>query len=54
MFFIKIWSKLSWKWFINNCQFIWEWIRGYATIVGHTTSVAAELWALRDGINSLL
>ena len=27
-----------------------EWIRGYTRVVGHTTSVAAELWALRDGI----
>ena len=27
-----------------------EWIRGYTRAVGHTTSVVAELWALRDGI----
>ena len=24
---------------------------GYARAIGHTTIVAAELWALRDGIN---
>lgn len=24
---------------------------GYARAIGHTTSVAAELWPLRDGIN---
>ena len=24
---------------------------GYARTIGHTTSVAAELWAIRDGIN---
>ena len=27
-----------------------EWIRGYARAIGSTTSVAAELWALRVGI----
>ena len=27
-----------------------EWIRGYARAIGCTTSVADELWALRDGI----
>ena len=27
-----------------------EWIRGFARAVGHTTSVATEFWALRDGI----
>ena len=27
-----------------------EWIKGYARAIGITTSVAAELWALRDGI----
>lgn len=27
-----------------------EWIRGYARAIGSTTSAAAELWALRDGI----
>ena len=27
-----------------------EWIRGYARAIGHTTSVAAELWALRGDI----
>ena len=26
-------------------------MRGYAQTIGHTTSVAAELWALRDGVN---
>ncbi|KAM3713747.1 hypothetical protein ACJW31_01G279800 [Castanea mollissima] len=28
-----------------------EWIKGYARAIGITTSVAAELWALRDGIH---
>ncbi|KAL0011217.1 hypothetical protein SO802_006325 [Lithocarpus litseifolius] len=28
-----------------------EWESGYARAIGHTSSVAAELWALRDGIN---
>ncbi|KAK9995412.1 hypothetical protein SO802_020098 [Lithocarpus litseifolius] len=28
-----------------------EWVSGYARAIGHTSSVAAELWALRDGIN---
>ena len=27
-----------------------EWIKGYARAIGVTTSVAAELWAIRDGI----
>ena len=27
------------------------WVSGYARAIGHTTSVAAELWAIRDGIN---
>ena len=27
-----------------------EWIRGFMRDVGHTTSVVAEVWALRDGI----
>ena len=27
-----------------------EWVKGYARAIGITTSVAAELWALRDGI----
>ena len=27
-----------------------EWIRGYARAIESTTSVVAELWALRDGI----
>ena len=27
-----------------------DWIRGYMRAIGCTTSVAAELWALRDGI----
>ena len=26
------------------------WVKGYARAVGFTTTVAAELWALRDGI----
>ena len=26
-------------------------MHGYAQTIGHTTSVATELWALRDGIN---
>ena len=28
-----------------------KWVRGYARAIGHTTSVVAKLWALRDGIN---
>jgi len=28
-----------------------DWVSGYARAIGFTTSVAAELWALRDGIN---
>ena len=28
-----------------------EWVSGYARAIGYTTSVMAELWALRDGIN---
>lgn len=28
-----------------------EWVSGYARAIRHTTSVAAELWAQRDGIN---
>ena len=28
-----------------------EWVSGYAHAIGHTSSVAAELWALRDGLN---
>ena len=27
-----------------------EWVKGYARVIGTTTSAAAELWALRDGI----
>ncbi|KAK9993202.1 hypothetical protein SO802_022905 [Lithocarpus litseifolius] len=27
-----------------------EWVKGFARAIGNTTSVAAELWALRDGI----
>ncbi|KAK7858798.1 putative ribonuclease h protein [Quercus suber] len=27
-----------------------NWVKGYARTIGVTTSVAAELWALRDGI----
>ena len=27
-----------------------EWVKGFAWALGSTTSVAAELWALRDGI----
>ena len=27
-----------------------NWVKGYAQAIGVTTSVAAELWALRDGI----
>jgi len=27
-----------------------EWLKGYARAIGITTSVVAELWALRDGI----
>nr|POE64677.1 putative ribonuclease h protein [Quercus suber] len=28
-----------------------EWVSGYARAIRCTTSVAAELWALRDGLN---
>ena len=28
-----------------------RWIRGYSRSIGHMTSVMAELWALRDGLN---
>ena len=28
-----------------------EWVSGFARAIGYTTNVAAELWALRDGIN---
>ena len=31
-----------------------KWIKGYARAIGNTTSVAAELWALRDGIQLCL
>ena len=27
-----------------------EWVKGYARAIGCATSVAAKLWALRDGI----
>lgn len=27
-----------------------KWVKGYARAIGITTSVAVELWALRDGI----
>lgn len=27
-----------------------DWVSGYARAIGNATSVAAELWALRDGI----
>lgn len=27
-----------------------DWVNGYARAIGNATSVAAELWALRDGI----
>ena len=27
-----------------------EWVKGFARAIGSITSVAAELWALRDGI----
>ncbi|KAK9983940.1 hypothetical protein SO802_033465 [Lithocarpus litseifolius] len=33
------------------CNSRGEWVSGYARAIGHTSSVAAELWALRDGIN---
>ena len=33
------------------CDFKGDWVSGYARAIGFTTSVAAELWALRDGIN---
>ena len=28
-----------------------EWVCGYSRAIGHTTNLAAKLWALRDGIN---
>jgi len=28
-----------------------RWIKGYSRFIGHTTSVVAELWALRYGLN---
>ena len=31
-----------------------KWIKGYARAIRNTTSVAAELWALRDGIQLYL
>ena len=31
-----------------------EWIKGYVRAIGNTTNVAAELWALRDGIQLCL
>ncbi|KAK9987317.1 hypothetical protein SO802_032268 [Lithocarpus litseifolius] len=31
-----------------------KWIKGYARAIGNTTSVAVELWALRDGIQLCL
>ena len=27
------------------------WVRGFSRSIGHTTSVMAEWWALRDGLN---
>nr|POF18791.1 hypothetical protein CFP56_46565 [Quercus suber] len=33
------------------CDSKGDWVSGYARVIGFTTSVAAELWALRDGIN---
>lgn len=37
---------------IRNFQGDWpDWVSGYARAIGYTTSVTAELWALRDGIN---
>lgn len=42
-------GKASGGGIIRNCT--GNWVRGYARVIGHTTSVAAELWALRDGIN---
>jgi len=33
------------------CNHHGEWVCGYSRAIGHTTSVAAELRALRDGIN---
>ena len=31
-----------------------KWIKGYARSIGNMTSIAAELWALRDGIQLCL
>ena len=33
------------------CNHHGEWVCGYSRAIGHTSSVATELWALRDGIN---
>ena len=27
-----------------------DWVKGYSRSIGHTTSVLAEWWALRDGL----
>lgn len=32
------------------CDHEGTWIRGFSCIIGHTTSVMAEFWALRDGL----
>ena len=28
-----------------------NWVKGYSRAIGFTTSIIAELWALRDGLN---
>ena len=33
------------------CDSEGRWIKGYSRSIGHTTSVVAELWAVRDGLN---
>ena len=38
----------------NTCNKLFSngtWVSGYAKAIGHTTSVAAKLWAIWDGIN---
>ena len=41
-------GKASGGGLIRNCQ--GNWIKGFSRSIGFTTSVMAELWALRDGL----
>ena len=34
---------------IRDCH--GDWVKGFSRSIGHTTSVMAEWWALRDGLN---